>query len=417
MTGRHGSWQVRQWAPTALSAAVALVPAGSLLVAVGAASGGYLLQRADLAAAGAGVAVLGLVAERSQARALRRRSRRERWEHRAAHTEHDRLTADLRRELADAHHTLTVLRSRITVLQSRVAAADRLPLTELAVRQRQARELSRVVVRDDAPTMPLRGVPGSGRRVLAGLAVAPADDAPTIPLPRPIGPVHPSPRNPVVQPGAAGRPTPAEPARRRPTVTFGHPHGLPPTPAVPGAVEPVPAMSGPEPERPGDGVRPPVPALQRPPTPEGAGPAPGAGPLLPISLGPLAEPPHLPVLPLGPAESVATRGHSAPLLPPGPRDPASGPLAILVDRARRPRPEPEPEPDPGDRGIDARVYAALLEAEADELTRALERPGDPVRAGRHAGVAGWDRVTPSGLVVPDSVDGAGRRCRGGQHSA
>ncbi len=61
-----------------MRAALACAPVASLLVTAGASASGLALHRADLAAAGAGVAVLGLVGERMQSRAARRHLRRDR---------------------------------------------------------------------------------------------------------------------------------------------------------------------------------------------------------------------------------------------------------------------------------------------------------------------------------------------------
>jgi hypothetical protein len=398
VSGRHGSWQVRRWAPTALSAVVALIPAGALLAAVAAAGSGYLLHRVDMAAAGAGTAALGLAVERLQSRSTRRRARRERWEHRQEEHAHLDEIAGLRLELADAHHTLAVLRSRIVTLQERAAVGGRPALGELAARQRQVREAAS----DDAPTMPLR-------RITAG-------DLPTNPLTtRPVA----------AGPGlVAERPTPAQRQRRRPVVSRAGSDAVPGTPGWrplgPVPVEATGAVAAP-------GVRP---AGAAPGHPEGrptarptaqptgipAVPPPAPQPLRALAFGPLSGDTHLPELPAGPARPVLHP--AAAMLPPGPRDPVSGPLAIIVDARSGAGGTAGPR-TPSPVAVDAMVYAALAEARADELTRTLERPGDPDRSGRHLGLADWDERTASGLVIVGAsvVGDPQARARKGRHTA
>jgi uncharacterized membrane-anchored protein YhcB (DUF1043 family) len=442
VSGRHESWQVRRWAPTALSAVVAFVPTSALLSAVGAAGSGYLLHRADVAAAGAGTAAVGLAVERLQTRSLRRRVRRERWEWRDEREQLRESMNELRHDLADAHHTLTVLRSRIHALHERTAETPRPSLLELASRQRLARE---AVTSEDVPTMPLRRV-GS---------------APAVSLP------HQSTVAPVT-----GRPVPAEPERRRPLVTLAQPRVVPGTdswclfdpmigrpvrdqlavahlttsaaraagmpaparPVDPPPVDPHPVDPHPVDPHPVDPhpvqVLPPaavatarsavpaaVPAPPGAPTPQGAAGRKNRRDA--IALGPLAQPPHLPALPGGPVEPPRA-GSGMPLLPPGPRDPVSGPLAILAHLAELSR-QPAPAPLPA-ATADAMVWASMAETEADELTVALERLGDPDRGGRHADQVQLDDAThASGLVVvgasvvgdPQARTSAGR----GRHSA
>lgn len=426
MSGRHESWQVRRWAPTAFNAVVALVPAGALLSAVGAAGSGYLLHRADIAAAGAGTAAVGLAVERLQTRSLRRRARRQRWEWRSEREQFRESMSELRRDLEDAHHTLNVLRSRIHTLHDRTAQEPRPGLIELAARQR----LARPVVVDDAPTMPLR-------RIGAPLAGAPAAAAP-------LSLTASLPANPLSRKGStrpALRPTAGEPERRRPLVTFGQVEqpaaregwrafepvgGHPPAAARP--LQPIahlaaigrPAAVAAAQAEVAQGVSAAPVAPGVPPTP-GVPRLSGSG-QPPMVLGPLATPPHLPVLPLGPAQPVhggpvhGGPGHQGrlPGLPPGPRDPISGPLAILVDLSRKAAP-PASSSLPS-ATVDAMVWASMAEAEADELTATLERLGDPDRGGRHTG-APVDGVRPSGLVVVGAcvVGDPEARARQGRH--
>jgi hypothetical protein len=215
---------VRRWAPTAFNAVVALVPASALLSAVGAAGSGYLLHRADIAAAGAGTAAVGLAVERLQTRSLRQRARRDRWEWRAEREQFRDSMNELRRDLEDAHHTLNVLRSRIHTMHDRTVQESRPGLIELATRQR----LGRPVVVDDAPTIslrrigaPLAGAPAAGPSV--SLPLNPLSRKGSGPVPGSARPVARPAAQPVVQPAAqpAFRPTPGEPERRRPLVTFG----------------------------------------------------------------------------------------------------------------------------------------------------------------------------------------------------
>jgi hypothetical protein len=482
VSGRHESWQVRRWAPTALNAVVALVPAGAMLSAVGAAGTGYLLHRPDIAAAGAGTAAVGLAVERLQNRNLRIRARRERWEWRAEREQLRESLDELRRDLEEAHHTLNVLRSRIHTLHERDADTTPRPtLTELAARQRLARQ----VTLDDAPTMPLRRID------------QPAVAGPVPPSPFHGNPFQPSPFRPVQVPAAqarpepllpdplplrpsvaapaAGRPTPADPERRRPLVTLARPqvvlgtdgwrpfepvrpHTLFASPvAGPPVPTPAPAAQVPAPQAPttrtpvaqtpvaqtpvaqtpaawsssapaagaaavrGTGQVTSVPGTGRVPSVPGAGRVPSpAGPVSgPIALGPLAEPPHLPVLPAGPAEPVHPAGGLS-MLPPGPRDPVSGPLAIIVDLTEASRPSTLPSETMPATAVDAMVYAAIDQFEADELTATLERLDDPDRGGRHAGSAHPEEgVQPSGLVVVGAsvVGDPQARARRGRHSA
>ena len=206
MSGRHESWQVRRWAPTALNAVVAVVPAGTLLSAAGAAGSGYLLQRADIAAAGAGAAAVGLVVERLQTRCLRRRVRRERWQWRAEREEMREGLDELRRDLAGAHRTLNVLRSRVQTLPEWTGQMSRPAMTEIAARRRLACETGAF---GDAATLPLRRF---GFPLPAGTAVNPL---PASPLP-----ANPLPASPLPARSAAGRPTPGGTERRRPMVTL-----------------------------------------------------------------------------------------------------------------------------------------------------------------------------------------------------
>jgi hypothetical protein len=83
-----------------MQAALACAPVASLLVTAGASASGLALHRADLAAAGAGVAALGLVGERMQSRAARRHLRQDRARMRGQLHEVQNEIARLRRELA-----------------------------------------------------------------------------------------------------------------------------------------------------------------------------------------------------------------------------------------------------------------------------------------------------------------------------
>jgi len=83
-----------------MHAALACAPVASLLVAAGASASGLALHRADLAAAGAGAAVLGLVTERVQSRTARRALRQDRARMRGQLHHLQVEVAQLRRELA-----------------------------------------------------------------------------------------------------------------------------------------------------------------------------------------------------------------------------------------------------------------------------------------------------------------------------
>jgi hypothetical protein len=420
---------VRRWAPTAFNAVVALVPASALLSAVGAAGSGYLLHRADIAAAGAGTAAVGLAVERLQTRSLRRRARRDRWEWRAEREQFRDSMSELRRDLEDAHHTLNVLRSRIHTLHDRTAQEPRPGLIELAARQR----LGRPVVVDDAPTIPLR-------RIGAPLAGAPAA-GPSVALPpNPLsrkgsGPV-PGSAQPVAQSVAqpAVRPTPGEPERRRPLVTFGRVEqpaagegwrAFEPVGGHPQAsdrpLQPIAHLAA-------IGRRAAVAAAQA----EAAANAPAANAPAanaPAANAPAANAPAAPVSPVSPGLSrlsgsgqppmrfgpLATPAH-LPGLPPGPRDPISGPLAILVDLSRKGVPPASSLLPPAT--VDAMVWASMAKAEADELTATVEGLGDPDRGGRHNG-APLDGARPSGLVVVGAsvVGDPQARARRGRHTA
>jgi len=128
-----------------------------------------------------------------------------------------------------------------------------------------------------------------------------------------------------------------------------------PEPAVPMSVASVPVV--------------PEPVLAEPVVPVAVAPAPAA------ALGLL--------IPGQQRSPIATGG--IPLLAPGP----SEPVRVIDLRVTQPiplsalRPAGAPEPTLPAATVDALVYAALAEAEADELTRVLTDPGRP---GRHAGL-------------------------------
>jgi hypothetical protein len=110
------------------------------------------------------------------------------------------------------------------------------------------------------------------------------------------------------------------------------------------------------------------------------------------------------------------------MFPPGPRDPISGPLAIVVDLAEASRSAaPLPSATLPAVSVDALVYAAIDESGADELTVTLERLDDPDRGGRHTDEVGPDGgvVQPSGLVVVGAsvVGDPLARARRGRHTA
>jgi len=326
---------VRRWAPTAVNAVAAFVPAGALLSAAGAAGSGYLLQRADIAAAGAGTAAVGLAVERLQNRSLRQRARRERWQWRAEREQLRGSMDELHRDLADAHQALNVLRSRIDTLNERAEETSRPALVEFAARQRPV-------------SLPRQA-----------LAAAPA----------------------------TGRPVPAEPERRRPLVTLAQSRVVPGT----GGWHARDLVT----ER-----------------PAGQGNHHAS-----ITLGPLVQQPNLPALPLGPGAPTHP-GAGMPLLPPGPRDPVSGPLAILADLAGASR-QPPSAPLPA-ATVDAMVRASSTEArasstearaEADEFTVTSQRLGDPDLVGRRAGPVNREDAARAGglVVVGASVVGGSRR--------
>jgi hypothetical protein len=378
-----------------LNAVAAIVPAGALVSAAGAAGSGYLLHRADIAAAGAGTAAVGLAVERLQSRALRRRARRERWEWRVEREEMREGLDELRRDLAEAHHTLNVLQLRVQTLHERAGdertgdertgETPRPEMTEIVAHQRLAREAGPF---DGAATMPLRRL--------------------GFPLPAETAVVNPVPVNPMPVKPAAGRPTPGEPERRRPLVTLAHQPAAPAEAAVltgsglqpPGGYsdrafralsagerEPATSVWFETDHRSGD---------HRCAGHRSAGRVDGGDRPAPIILGPLNHPPRLPSLSIGPSEPLRT-GSGVPLLPPGPRDPVSGPLAIVVDLAAMPRETTAPSPAPSE-DVDEMVYAALAEAEADELTAMLRGLGDHDLDRRRPGT----RIDPSFVSMTSS---------------
>ncbi len=321
VSGRHVTRQLKQWAPTALTAVAAITPAAALLVALGAAGSGYLLHRSDLAAAGSVLAAGGLLVERLQGRTVRRRMRRRRWEHRSQlqelRGEVDQARAErdgARRAAADAQHALDLwLKSQLAALQQ-------------------------------APALTGPGLLGSA--------------------------------------GAAGA---ATNSRVAPPVTSAWFETEPATLQIPRIARPAPA----------------------------------AVPAGPIAAGPIAAGSGLPAGLSGPPVHP---------LPPGPREPVSGPMAIVVDLAAVPRETASPQPlTPVE--VDARVYAALASADADELSLVLEgrlpQPApqgfttDP-RAGRHAGRLPDGQAPATGsLVVVGArtvADSSGLPVRG-RHSA
>jgi hypothetical protein len=83
---------------------------------------------------------------------------------------------------------------------------------------------------------------------------------------------------------------------------------------------------------------------------------------------------------------IATGG--IPVLEPGPSEPVPAVIDLRTPRSIPLRSAPEPITEPmhtlSPETVDALVYAALAEADADELTRTLEVPGMR-EAGRHAG--------------------------------
>jgi hypothetical protein len=351
---------VRRWAPTAVNAVVAFVPAGALISAAGAAGSGYLLQRADIAAAGAGTAAVGLAVERLQSRSLRQRSRRERWQWRDEREQLRGSMDELHRNLADAHQALNVLRSRIDTLNELAGETSCPAPAELAARQQPALRVTafeNVSATDENVLATDQDVLATDQDVLATDQDVPATDQDVLTLPlRRVGdaPAVSLPRQPPAAAAAAatGRPVPAEPERRRPLVTLAQPRvvlgtgggyvldlvtersavdqpalSLPPVPpaVIPSAVIP-PAVIPPAVMSASTRVRI-AQAAAGQQTTAGYGSHDGS-----IMLGPPAQQQDLPALPLGPAVPVG-QGAGIPLLPPGPRDPVSGPLAILADRA------------------------------------------------------------------------------------
>jgi hypothetical protein len=356
---------VRQWAPTAFYAIVSVVPTGALLGALGVAGAGYLTYRADIAAAGVGTAVVGLAVERLQNRTVRRRARRERRQWRAEREQLRESVAELRRRLADAQQTLSRLAPRP---QTVCAAVDGVPAA--------------------APR------PDQDRRPEALATASPL-------------PANPLVRRPVTAAPPINRPVPPEPQRRRPLVTLARSAGAAGTAGTQGwrsAERPAPPAA----ERPA----PPAAGMPAPPAAEtSAPPVEGAG-------QPADQPPDtLLTNAADPAGPVHVIGNLLPSLPPGPRDPVSGPLAVVSDLSAVQR-QPDSPSSRSAATVDAMVWAAMAEAEADEMTLTLERLDDPDRGGRHTG-ASVDESRPSGLVVVGAsvVGDPACRTRHGRHTA
>ncbi len=408
MSGRHVTRQLRLWAPTALAAVAAITPTTAIVLAFGSAGSGYLLHRADVAAAGAALAGGGLAVERMQGRATRRRMRRQRWEQRARVREAQTAADELRQELHDAQHTLDALRTRLVSVQDRLA---------------------RVAAAGDGDR-----AAGQGAASVAGLP--PATELSAVAGLPPATELS----------AVAGLPPATElsaVAGLPPATELSAVAGLPPATelsavaGLPPATE-LPAVFGGSREQPGPARLVParlVPARSlaaRSAAARSAGGRVGTGsawfetepdtmliPRVSATTAPAAPVPfRLPepasVLPqLYPGRSAA--------LPPGPRDPISGPIAIAVDLAAARdgalfTAAGHPAAPAAD--VDALVYAALADAESDDLTRVLE--GGSARPGgrRSPGLAPGPE-TPAALLVAGAravADSSALPVRG-RHSA
>ncbi len=348
VNARHSEQVTRAWGPTAAAAVVACLPPAAMATGLGCAGLGLALDNSAVAASGAVAATMGIVAQRSASRRLRRRLRQER-------------------------------------------ARNRLELHDLEIRLEQAtRHLAEAVALAEAATRAMSGAPlvlTPDGAVVASAAGAPAPASePVTVAPEPAVPLPAAP-----DPAAEEReqPLPALPRRvavrgavsahladaaranadiagrvaarlADPAAVFGQPV-VPATPAdlvaptngfALGPVADVEDVGWFSPVRPAGGGLPPAP------------PSPAVG----IAVATAAARPGRLVAAGAPSGLPAGGG-----LPPGPREPASGPIALAGTSPHAPQLPPR-----------------LAEAKVVDLSL-LAHPAEPalivVRRGRHAAPA------------------------------
>jgi hypothetical protein len=337
------------------------------VLGLGTAGAGYLIQRADLAAAGSAVTVTGLAAERFGNRDTRRRMRRQRQENRAELLAAQQLTRDVTRELSQAQLALDELRARVGALSLRLAAQETTAEEEPSTDPTDVPDpvgLSRAAGSEAAaigtpPTgLPSAEIDSTGGVTYRTWELRPVHPGPAVPADRPL------PQDP-----AAGYPQrPAATAAPRPSVTEG----------IPGPATAAPRRGAtPRPSRPAAAVVTSDWFTPEPPTRDIPRIRSGAGIFADLQLP-----------------------RPLPGLPPGPRDPISGSIPLLVDTAS------DRDGTSTREETDALVYAALEAVDVDELTRVLEsRDGRPEVAG------------PRNRLVSPESGADGRLVVAGAHTA
>jgi hypothetical protein len=190
-----------------VDAVVACTPVTSLFAGLGLAGGGYLVGREGVAACGAVVSVVGLMAERMQARNVRVKLRRERSRHRGDLRQVSRDLRELQRELAALRCDLDGVRGeRDTIRGELVAAVDQLSAARVAAPEPVEPAVSEPVVSEPVVSEPAVGsapaisllVPGQVRSPIAtgGLLVLRPGPSEPITGPVPVLSLVPAPSEP-----------------------------------------------------------------------------------------------------------------------------------------------------------------------------------------------------------------------------
>lgn len=363
VNGRHSDQAMPAWTSTATAAVVACLPPAALATGLGCAGLGLTMDSSAIAAGGAVAATVGMVAQRSNGRRLRRRLRQERARNRLEVHDLEIRLEQVTRHLAEA----------VALAEAATRAMSGAPLVLTADGAVVAKE-----IRDAAAAAPVPAAVPSPVAVAARTAtVVPPSEADTEIIEAVTDDVVPAAEPVAVPTGVAAMGAPAEPAlpRRAGTaaaVSEHLRHAARANAEVAGRVaarlqDPAAAFGNP--------VVPATPAELF--TPANGLPTQhdDTGWFSPVRTG-------LPPAPVSPAVGITLGGPAVPGggLPPVPREPVSGAIALVASSSSA--------ASSGSSG--AKLPPRLADAKVVDLSQ-LAHPAEPAlivvrRSGRHAAV-------------------------------